>query len=340
MKVLYAIQGTGNGHLSRARDVIPLLERHCDLDLLISGTQSEVQLPNPLKYRFKGVSFVYNKKGGLSYSRSAWTNLSPRLMQEVLSLPIKQYDLVINDFEPVSAWACRLRGVPSIAMGHQAAFLSDKTPRPEKIDPIGESILKNYAPAPRGIGFHFDRYDDFIHPPVIREGIRQQDPEDLGHYTVYLPAFRDDVLLGMLSQIPGVEWQVFSKYAKQATRNGNVWIRPVNNEAFLESFVKCQGMLTGAGFETPAEALYMGKKLFCIPIRGQYEQYCNAAALEKLGVSIAWRVDRHFTGKISDWVNDDSRVQVRFPYELDSIIADIFGKKEVYAQPEPVSPSS
>jgi hypothetical protein len=31
MKILYAIQGTGNGHLSRARDIIPKTgeERRC-----------------------------------------------------------------------------------------------------------------------------------------------------------------------------------------------------------------------------------------------------------------------------------------------------------------------
>jgi uncharacterized protein (TIGR00661 family) len=327
MKVLYAIQGTGNGHVSRARDVIPALQKHCDLDLLISGRQSEVKLAQPIKYNYKGFSFIYNRKGGLSYTRSGWSNLSPQLMREILSLPVKQYDLIINDFEPVSAWASRLRGVPCVAMGHQAAFLSPHTPRPAKQDPLGEMVLKNYAPASEAIGFHFDRYDDFIFPPVIREDIRQQEPTNRGHYTVYLPAFRDDVLIGVLRQIPGVEWQVFSKYAKQPARVGNVFIRPVDNEAFLTSFVHCRGMLTGAGFEAPAEALYMGKKLFCIPIRGQYEQYCNAAALEKMGVTVAWRVDRHFIGKISDWVNEEGRIQVDFPDELDGIIANLFGRE-------------
>ena len=27
MKILYAIQGTGNGHISRARDIIPILKK-------------------------------------------------------------------------------------------------------------------------------------------------------------------------------------------------------------------------------------------------------------------------------------------------------------------------
>jgi UDP:flavonoid glycosyltransferase YjiC (YdhE family) len=32
MKILYAIQGTGNGHIARAFDVIPHLKRHGEVD--------------------------------------------------------------------------------------------------------------------------------------------------------------------------------------------------------------------------------------------------------------------------------------------------------------------
>jgi predicted glycosyltransferase len=41
MKVLYAIQGTGNGHLSRAEDIVPQLRKRCQVDILVSGTQSQ-----------------------------------------------------------------------------------------------------------------------------------------------------------------------------------------------------------------------------------------------------------------------------------------------------------
>ena len=37
MKILYAIQGTGNGHLSRAIDVIPALKKIGQVDVLVSG---------------------------------------------------------------------------------------------------------------------------------------------------------------------------------------------------------------------------------------------------------------------------------------------------------------
>ena len=57
MKILYAIQGTGNGHLSRAKDVIPALQKHADVDILISGIQADIDLSYPVKYRYKGLMF-------------------------------------------------------------------------------------------------------------------------------------------------------------------------------------------------------------------------------------------------------------------------------------------
>ena len=65
MKILYAIQGTGNGHLSRARDIIPILQQKGELDILVSGIQADVDLPYPVKYRFKGLSFIFGKNGGI-----------------------------------------------------------------------------------------------------------------------------------------------------------------------------------------------------------------------------------------------------------------------------------
>ena len=67
MKILYAIQGTGNGHLSRARDIIPILQKNGELDILVSGIQTDVALPYPVKYKFKGLSFIFGKKAVLTW---------------------------------------------------------------------------------------------------------------------------------------------------------------------------------------------------------------------------------------------------------------------------------
>ncbi|MEZ4775922.1 MAG: glycosyltransferase family protein [Bacteroidia bacterium] len=336
MKVLYAIQGTGNGHISRARDIIPQLQPHCHLDLMISGTKSEVQLPYPVKYKLHGFSFAYNQKGGIHYGKTVSENFSFRLLKEIQQFPIKDYDLIINDFEPVTAWAAKIRGVRCISMGHQASFLSEKCPRPEKRESFGEWVLKSYAPGDEAIGFHFLRYDSFIHTPVIREQIRNSQPVSKGHYTVYLPAVRDERLISLLGQIPQVEWQIFSKYARKTEKIRNILVRPVNNQDFVESFITCEGMLTGAGFESPAEALYMGKKLFCIPIKGQYEQQCNAAALRELGVHVIPKIDNFTLSYLTDWVCEGRSIQIDFPDQTEKIVAGIFEKKIAETTPIPL----
>src|ERR1700712_4126589 len=104
MKIPYAIQGTGNGHLSRARDIIPLLLQKGEVDILISGIQADIDLPYPVRYRFKGLGFIFGKKGGVDLMETYKKGNIRRLLSEINSLPIESYDLVISDFEPVSAW--------------------------------------------------------------------------------------------------------------------------------------------------------------------------------------------------------------------------------------------
>lgn len=62
MKILYAIQGTGNGHICRAKEIIPYLQKHGELDILISGIQSEVDLPFKVKYLFKGIGMLFTSE--------------------------------------------------------------------------------------------------------------------------------------------------------------------------------------------------------------------------------------------------------------------------------------
>ena len=78
---------------------------------------------------------------------------------------------------------------------------------------------------------------------------------------------------------------------------------PISNEGFNNSMITSAGVITGAGFETPAEALYLGKKLLCLPIRGQYEQLCNAAALERFNVPIIDKIDENFTSSVYNWLS-------------------------------------
>lgn len=329
MKILYAIQGTGNGHVTRAREIVPILQEHHDVDVLVSGIQADVELPFEVHYRFHGLSFIFGKKGNVDIPETYKKSRLRQLMKDVRSLPVNQYDLVISDFEPVSAWACYFAGKRCISVSHQAAVINKKSPKPGKIDPLGKTILRSYAPAVSHYGFHFQEYDTNIFTPVIRKEIREKKAVNEGHYTVYLPSYDDQLIIKILSMIPDTEWQVFSKHNKEPLRKDNIWIRPINNDEFIESMLTSEGVLCGAGFETPAEALFLKKKLMVIPMKGQYEQQCNAAALNDMGVPVIKSLKKKHLQKITDWLSDGKIIPVNYPDQTAEILADIIEKESI-----------
>lgn len=323
MKILYAIQGTGNGHLSRARDIVPILLKNHQVDILISGSQAEVTLPFSVKYRFQGLGFVFGKNGGIDLVETYKKSHIKALFSEINSLPVHEYDLVINDFEPVSAWACYLANKDCISVSHQAAVMNKKAPKPKDIDLIGKAVLKNYAPTKTKYGFHFKAYDEQIFTPVIRSQVREQQIENKGHYTVYLPAYDDKRILKVLELCVDVRWEVFSKHNKTRYNEKNISIQPIDNDAFIESMASSAGVICGAGFETPAEALFMRKKLMVIPMKGQYEQQCNAAALKEMGIPVMKSFKAGNIQKIKHWIEDGKIIEVDFPDNTETIINHI-----------------
>ena len=324
MRILYAIQGTGNGHLSRSMDIVPLLQKMGDVDVLVSGTQGDLSLPFQVKYVLHGFGFVFGKKGGVDIWASFMKSRLRKFIHEINTLPIEDYDLVINDFEPVSAWACSLKNKPCIGLSHQAAVLVEKAPKPDETDMMGKLILKNYAPVTAQYGFHFAKFDTNIFTPVIRQQVRQQAISNKGHYTVYLPAYDDKRLVKRLTEFPDVQWDVFSKHNKKTFKHKNVSIQPIDNEKFIKSMAESAAVLCGGGFETPAEALFMKKKLLVIPMKTQYEQQLNAAALKQMGVPVVKSLKPKHSEIILDWINNGKPIEVNYPDTTQKILDMVF----------------
>jgi uncharacterized protein (TIGR00661 family) len=309
MKIFYAVQATGNGHISRAIQLLPYLQQFGEVDVFLSGANATLNAPLPIKFRSKGLSLFYSTCGGLDFKKMWKENSMVRALKEANQLPVEKYDLIINDFDFITARACRMKKRPSIQFGHQASFMSNKTPRPEKVSHFGEMILQRYAPATHYIGLHFQPYDSFIFPPVIKDIFLQATPQNKGYITVYLGAYERHCLEPHFQSLPQLHFHWFLKDAKEIKREGNITFFPISNELFNQSLIDCHGIITGGGFETPAEALYLGKRLLCIPIRGQYEQLCNAAALKQMGVTVLNDADPvHFAEYIMQWLDTENIV--------------------------------
>lgn len=319
-RILYAVQATGNGHIARALELMPLLQQYGIVDVFLSGSNSNLSFDLPVKYRSKGVSLFYGNRGGLDYWKMMKDISLKKIWSEANDLPVEKYDIVINDFESITSLACKLKKVKSVNFGHQASFQSRKSPRPSLKNPSGEFILRYYATASDYIGLHFEQYDDFIFSPVIKKDVLEANPVDNGHITVYLSHYSDEVVAAQLSKLDGVRFEIFSRTVKIPHTSGNITFIPVSNTAFNQSMITSKGIITGAGFETPAEALYMGKKLLCLPIKGQYEQLCNAEALKRFDVPVIKSIDDNFAVIADRWLRELNPIPLKLSHSTAEIV--------------------
>jgi len=323
LKIFYAVQATGNGHISRAMELLPHLEKHGSVDLFLSGANSSLSLDAPVKYRSAGLSLYYNCAGGLNYWKMMKGYQPFRLRTEIDELPVERYDLVLNDFDYITAAACAKKRISSIQFGHQASFKSVHTPRPAERSSVGEWLLKNYARANRYLGFHFEKYDEFIFQPVVKKEILEAQPKDKNYVTVYLPSYCEPQLQRIFHSLKDFHFQIFSKECRDPRRSENIQFLPVDKTLFNHSLINCSGTITGGGFETPAEAIHLGKKMICVPIRGQYEQLCNAAALEKLGILCLRNIDNDFSSIFHDWMKEKNTVRIDYSKTVSEVMTQL-----------------
>jgi UDP-N-acetylglucosamine:LPS N-acetylglucosamine transferase len=102
--------------------------------------------------------------------------------------------------------------------------------------------------------------------PLIRQEIKSAPRQDSGRLTVYLkPGYKESVVR-ILDEL-GLVYDVF----------------PDPNKNYAQHLASCTAVITSAGHQSICEAIYLGKPIFVIPQRGQYEQRLNAQMLRKSG---------------------------------------------------------
>jgi uncharacterized protein (TIGR00661 family) len=319
MKIFYAIQGTGNGHLSRAVELYPYLKKYGEVDFLLSGSNAHLKNDLPIKYKSKGLSLFYKHSGGLDYMKILGS-LSLSIISDAKSLPLEEYDLIINDFDFVTSLACTIKKIPCVHFGHQASFQSKNTPRPFKKDILGNFILEKFVKSKTHIGLHFKSYDHHIYNPIIKEDIIKAVPIDDGHITVYLPQYAVRHLEPHFLKQSKYHFEVFTKEFDRITCKNNITYYPINNDQFTSSLIRCYGIITAGGFETPAEAMYMNKKVLSIPILKHYEQSCNAAALEQMGIMVLKRIDENFDQYFKQWISEKKAIKLDLQHSTSDIV--------------------
>jgi uncharacterized protein (TIGR00661 family) len=284
MKILYGVQATGNGHISRSREVIRhLKDLGHEIRVILSGRDPsllwEMEIFEPYD-TFRGLTFI-SRRGKVRILQTALQLNLFRFYRDIFSYDASGFDLVVTDFEPVAARIASHNNLPSIGVGHQYAFLHDVPVK--RADPFSMWVVKNFAFTEYSVGLHWHHFHKPILPPIIPAHLKNDSQIETDKILVYLPFEMLDDVESLLKPFATHHFYIYCGVAA-AQDKANLHWRPFSREGFLKDLKNCNGVISNAGFELLSEALYLGKKFLAKPLAGQMEQASNAFVISELNL--------------------------------------------------------
>lgn len=310
MKIFYGVQGTGNGHIARARMMAKELElAGIETTFLFSGRATDGYFDMDVfkDYQLRtGLTFITNH-GKVDYLKTAFDAKFKTFFSDIKTLDLSDYDLVITDFEPISAWAAKKQKKPLLGIGNQYAY-HHTIPR-EGSDPIADIVIKHFAPADKAIGLHWHHFGQPIFPPIM-EGLDLSRDMVKSKIIVYLPFEDQQEVVNLLAPFENFQFHISTPHPIES-KFAHITFSPMCIEQFQKDLHDCGGVICNAGFALVSEALQLGKKILVKPLHAQMEQTSNAAALKQLGYAhIMHNLD---VNTIEHWLHYNHSVHVTYP---------------------------
>jgi len=313
MNILYGVQSTGHGHISRSKEVIAHLKNlgH-HVRVLFSGK-------NPRRLNDIETFAPYDIRRGLTFrtQRGRLQPLKTALHLNLLQFyrDIREYeggdiDLVVSDYEPISCRLARRFDLPCIGVGHQYAFCHDIPISGD--NPVTRWVMNHFAPVEYPVGLHWHHFNAAILPPIVPVHLKPRRECNADKILVYLPFETSADIESLLQPLTSHQFHIWG--AKEIDRpidRGHLHWHPFSREGFLKDLETCQGVLSNAGFELASEALQLGKKLLVKPLAGQLEQASNALAVKRLNLGMVMDVLDRDT--VSLWLKQPQRQPVGYP---------------------------
>ena len=324
MRILYGVQTTGRGHITRARPMVAALKaRGHDVHILFSGPPLDPEWLDPVFTPYttrRGLTFV-TRSGRISHLATMLQLRFGEMERDIYAFDTTGLDLIVTDYEPISARIGWLRDIPSIGIGHLYAFAHRNVPV-AGLNLFNRMVMRCFAPASIPLGMHWHHFDRPILPPTVSLEELGQPASHGGHILVYMPFESITEVVRTLNAVRGHRFRFYCRVSAPR-EEGNVELRPLNREAFVADLVGCRGVIANTGFTFISEALHLGKKILTKPLTQQTEQESNALALKRLGLATV--VHRLTAGAVADWAKQPDPPPANYPDVLAAVADWILG---------------
>jgi uncharacterized protein (TIGR00661 family) len=301
-RILYALNGQGRGHTSRALAVTHALRRRGhEVSFCCGGDAAErlrrqsepvLDVPAPRELvRGNRVRLLATARHNLPLAVG-----TPEIAEEVAERMREiAPDLVVSDFEPFAPRAADRLGIPAVALSHQQVITETRCHIPLRfaasaaLTRLGIGIMTPRRLFERVVvpSFFFPplrpaRDADLV-PPIVRSEVVAAQPRRGDHVLVYLnhPA-GSERLLDALRRVDARFVVNNVPPPSQPEAYPNLDFRPPSPR-FVDDLASARAVVSTAGFTLISEALHLGKPVLALPNRGFFEQALNALYLRRSG---------------------------------------------------------
>ncbi|WP_192820284.1 MJ1255/VC2487 family glycosyltransferase [Rufibacter sp. LB8] len=301
MKILYGVPGEGMGHATRSKVIIKyLLAQGHDVQVVSSARAFQFlnkAFPGRV-HEIKGFHIAYRNAAvstvntALLTLKTAPANLKMNFNRYRELMASFEPEVVISDFESFTYLFGKHHRLPIISIDNMQVInrctLDIAIPDDVKGSyQVAKNVVK--AKVPRSahylVASFFEatacKENTTVVPPIIREEILKAKPSQGDHLLVYQSNTNQKNLVQVLQALPQETFYVYG--FNKDEDHGNVKLKAFSEEGFIQDLASSKAVLANSGFSLLSEAVYLQKPICAVPIPKQFEQYLNAAYVEKLG---------------------------------------------------------
>ena len=295
-KIVYGLSGEGSGHSSRSREMISHLISKGHTVKAASYDRGFKNLKDDFDVlEITGLRMI-NVDNRVSKHKTLMENLSnlreghesSNILKQILFKDF-QPDVVISDFEPMTAYLANYFKIPLITIDnqHRMRYMDFPYPFEMKADALlVENLIRAMIPRPCVsliTSFWFGEVANnrsFIVPPILRKSVMEAEVSVQDHILVYVSQAFDN----LADTLKKCKRENFILYGFNEDKiDGNLVYKSFSSNGFLHDLASAKAVIATAGFTLMTESLYLHKPYLAFPIGGQFEQELNGLMLNETG---------------------------------------------------------
>lgn len=336
IKILYGVQTTGNGHLSRSIEIINKLQEtnRFEIDLLLSGEQKDIKLPENIKVikRLNGLTF--NLKEKIDLFNIIKNNNFFDFFKDIYHINLKKYDIILTDFEPITSWAALFKRKKIIGIGNHYKFLSKRFSTNVYYN-LNKIMCKIISPTSSYVYFDYFKTENSCLPIIKKELIDNKGKVEVQKNTILtyihsIPWHQQLVMFQNMNEYNFIIYTSNKDLPQQNIKIGNFKIKQVNSNSFNNDLLKSEMVICNSGFQLTSESIFLGKKLYVIPMKNQIEQLYNAEQLKNIGITSEKNIIKE---KVIETASSDFFLEINFDQNFENKIVDKIEKKLKLSKP-------